>query len=94
MWLAALLHILIYLVPLILWLFLGKELINNFCKDEVPLQYVGSCSALYTVILWYMVAMGPVRFGFFAFKPNRTIYIKQKPNQVVYELSSHLNETI
>ena len=32
--------------------------------------------------------MGPNRT-----EPNRTIYIKQKPNQIVYNISSQLNQT-
>ena len=34
------------------------------------------------------IAMGTIRFGFKAKKPNRTVYIKQKPNQTFYALSS------
>ena len=33
------------------------------------------------------------QLGFFALKPNQTIFIKKtKPNQTVYELSRHLNQ--
>ena len=33
-------------------------------------------------------------FSFNAKKPNGTVHMKQKPNPTVYELSSHLNQTI
>ena len=52
---------------------------------------VDTHSSYSSIILYVICSNGPVRFGFFALRPNQTVlnyFRKQKPNQTVYEFPS------